>query len=127
AANAAGELRWSDALPLGHAAPALSASTGVPTWLAWAWAIGVLVMLARLVGGRWVLQSIGRQPAVALPAHWAARVDAMRRAMGIGRSVAVRLLSTIDLPFTARALRPVIWLPAAMLTRLAPEQIEALI
>ncbi|HEV8692015.1 MAG TPA: M56 family metallopeptidase [Ideonella sp.] len=123
--------------PLGAATPSLHTLPAVagftppsfapPAWLAWLWAAGVLLMLARLAGGAWVLGTMDRHAATVLPARWVARAEALRRAMGIGRSVAVRLLDTIDLPFAARAWRPVIWLPATMLTRLAPDQIEALI
>jgi hypothetical protein len=67
-----------------------------------------------------------RAPWAALPAPWHGRVDRLRRAMGIGRAVAVRL-SDVPGPCTARLLRPVIWLPLSLLTRTPVGQIEALL
>lgn len=99
-----------------------------PGWLAWVWCVGVLVMAGRLAGGWWWLQSLERQalPSTLLPV-WQRRVDHLRHALGIARPVVLRLWSAPASPFTARAWRPVIWLPIALLTRLTPEQIDALI
>jgi len=99
-----------------------------PAWLAWAWCGGVVVMLVRLGGGWWWLRTLERQPSPALvPLSWQRRTERLRQALGITRPVALRLLPGAALPFTARAWRPIIWLPLTMLTKLAPEQIEALI
>ena len=105
-------------------APAAFAS---PVWLAWFWTAGVVVMMLRLAGGGWVLRSLGRQHFEPLPAAWVARVEALRRALGIARPVTVKVLGAIEQPFSSRAWRPVVWLPVSMLTRLAPDQIEALL
>ena len=98
-----------------------------PLWLPWAWAIGVALMMVR-VGGGWLLVGVlGRRPFDPLPAHWQARAEALRQALGIRRQVAVRLLREAGLPCSAHAWRPVIWLPLSMLTQLSPDQVEALI
>ena len=47
--------------------------------------------------------------------------------MGITRDVAVRLSNDVLGPFTARLLRPVIWLPLSLLVQLPREQVEALL
>jgi beta-lactamase regulating signal transducer with metallopeptidase domain len=98
-----------------------------PTWLPWLWFGGVIVMLLRLIGGSWIVHQLNRQVFTVLAPVWQARVDNLRHAMGIRREVAVRLLQGAGLPCTARAWRPVIWLPVSMLTQLAPDQIEALL
>jgi len=95
--------------------------------LPWAWAAGVAFMLIRLMGGWWAIDVLARQVHDPLPPALRARLHVLRRAMGIRREVAVRVLRTVALPCSARLWRPIIWLPAAMLTRLPPEQIEALI
>jgi beta-lactamase regulating signal transducer with metallopeptidase domain len=104
-----------------------AASLSAPLWLPWAWGVGVIAMLVRLVGGWWVLRTMDRQPSAQLPDAWRQRADAMRLAMGIQRRVVVRLLHGSGLPCSAHAWRPVIWLPVSMLTQLSPDQIEALI
>ena len=98
-----------------------------PAWLPWLWIAGVIAMLLRLIGGSWMVRRLNRQPFTALAPIWQARVDALRHAIGIHREVTVRVLQGVGLPCSARAWRPVIWLPISMLTQLAPDQIEALL
>jgi beta-lactamase regulating signal transducer with metallopeptidase domain len=91
------------------------------------WVLGVAVMLVRHFGGWRLVDALERKSHELLPLDWQARVDALQRALGITRRVAVRLAADIASPFTARLLRPVVWLPLSLLTRLPPEQVEALI
>lgn len=103
-------------------------AVAAPAWLAWAWGLGVLLMLGRLGGAWWWLQALERRaPAQTLPPHWQRRVEALRCAMGIRRPVVVRTLVDVAQPFTARAWRPVVWLPIALMTRLPAPIVEALI
>lgn len=108
---------------------ALSGATAAdaPLWLGWLWIAGVALMAIRLAGGWAMLRRLDTRAFEPLPPLWQARADALRRTIGIRRQVAIRLLHDSVLPCTARALRPVIWLPLSVLTRLTPEQIEALI
>ena len=106
---------------------AVSTSVSASAWLPWLWCAGVLVMLARLAGGWWMVRALDRQAFEPLPLHWQQRTEALRHALGIRREVAIRLLHGVGLPCSARAWRPVVWLPVSMLTRLDPDQIEAVI
>jgi len=90
------------------------------------WLVGAGVMLARQLGGWRVVVGLDRGPAPALPGAWLERVEVLRAALGIARPVAVRATRTVS-PFTARALRPVIWLPAALWSRLSAEQRDVLL
>lgn len=96
-------------------------------WLPWLWIAGVIAMLLRLIGGIWMMRRLDRQPFTVLSPIWQARAEALRHAMGIRREVAVRVFQGVGLPCSARAWRPVIWLPISMLTQLAADQIEALL
>lgn len=98
-----------------------------PDWLGWLWAAGVALMLVRLAGGWSMLGRLDRAPSDPLPHAWHLRAEALRHRLGIRRAVAIRLLRGAGLPCSARALRPVIWLPVSILTRLTADQIEALI
>ena len=80
-----------------------------------------------LVGGWRVVRSLDHQAFSPLPAQWVQRADSLRRALGIRRDVAIRLLHDAGLPCSARAWRPIVWLPISMLTQLDADQIEALI
>ena len=116
-------------------APQIEAVTGgfvqqsspVAPWLASLWFAGVGVMLVRRFGGWRMVSALEHRPFEALPADWQRRVDALRHVLRIGRDVAVRLSHEVASPFTARLLRPVIWLPISLLTQLPREQVEALL
>ncbi|HSR65997.1 MAG TPA: M56 family metallopeptidase, partial [Xanthomonadaceae bacterium] len=116
-------------------APTLDAAHGVfaqrsnpaTALLALLWLAGVGAMLLRRFGGWRVLASLDRRPFEPLPADWQRRVDHLRGALRIGRRVAVRLSSDVLTPFTARLLRPVVWLPLSLLAQLPREQVEALL
>lgn len=118
---------WSALPPAGGFDVALATTVSASAWLPWLWCVGVSVMLARLVGGWWMVRALDRQAFEPLPRPWQQRADALRCALGIRREVAIRLLHGVGLPCSARAWRPVVWLPVSMLTRLDPDQIEALI
>ena len=95
--------------------------------LALAWLLGVALMLLRHFGGWRLVGALERTPFELLPADWQQRVDRLQAALGISRKVVVRLGEDIAAPFTARLIRPVIWLPLSLLTRLPIEQVEALV
>jgi beta-lactamase regulating signal transducer with metallopeptidase domain len=95
--------------------------------LASLWLLGVLVMLLRQFGGWRLVGALENQPFAALPPYWQQRVAALQHTLKISRTVVVRLAADVAAPFTARLLRPIIWLPASLLTRLPAQQIEALL
>jgi beta-lactamase regulating signal transducer with metallopeptidase domain len=91
------------------------------------WLAGVMVMAVRQFGGWRLLLRIEGQPFEPLPPHWRRRVAVLTAAFGITRQVSVRLAQHVVSPFTTHALRPLIWLPLSLLTRLPADQIEALL
>jgi beta-lactamase regulating signal transducer with metallopeptidase domain len=95
--------------------------------LSMVWLLGVALMLLRQFGGLRLLGALERRPYEVLPAQWQARMLHLQCALGISRTVAVRLASDVVAPFTARLFRPVIWLPLTLLTQLPSEQLEALL
>ncbi len=115
--------------------PELDAATGqfvqqsnsFAAMLALLWLCGVGVMLLRRFAGWRLLATLDRLQYPGLAADWQLRFDALRNAMGVTRRVAVRLSRDVVGPFTARLLRPVIWLPLSLLTQLSREQVEALL
>lgn len=91
-----------------------------------AWALGAGLMLARLaLGLAWVQRA--RRRSTAAPADWQARLDALARRLGLKRPIALRLLPELDGPIALGTLRPCVLLPAALLSRLPIELIEALL
>jgi beta-lactamase regulating signal transducer with metallopeptidase domain len=90
------------------------------------WSIGVAGMLMRHVGGLWWVAWLERRSFQPISADWQERIDALRRTLRISRGVMVRVADDVLVPFTARLIKPVIWMPASLLRRLPREQIEAL-
>lgn len=115
--------------------PAMVAATGIfhqessslSAVVSLLWLLGAALMFLRQLGGLRLIGLLERQKFDALPPVWQERFSALRQAMGITRTVAVRLADNVASPFTARVFRPVIWLPISLLTQLAPDQIEALL
>jgi D-alanyl-D-alanine endopeptidase (penicillin-binding protein 7) len=91
-----------------------------------AWALGAGLMSARLgLGLIWVRCARGRsEPA---PAEWQQRLDRLAARLGLRRAVALRLLPGLDTPIAIGLRRPCVLLPAALLTRLPVELVEALL
>lgn len=122
-------LMWDRAAPQpgGTAEMFVQASSPVAAILVAAWLAGVGMMLARHIGGLRAIAAMERGPVESLPPAWQLRVDELRAALGIARKVAVRLSAEVASPFAARLIRPVIWLPLSMLSRIPADQVEALL
>jgi len=102
--------------PLAEQMPALVA----------AWALGAALMLTRLaLGLAWVARA--RKRSTAAPAEWQARLDALARSLGLKRAVGLRLLPELSGPIALGALKPCVLLPAALLSRLPVDLVEALL
>jgi beta-lactamase regulating signal transducer with metallopeptidase domain len=91
------------------------------------WLAGVAAMLVSRIGGWQMVRSLDAQSWERLPPSWQARVDALRQALAITRSVGVRLGRQVGTPFTAYVLKPVIYLPLGLLAQLPRDQVEALL
>ncbi|WP_422011912.1 M56 family metallopeptidase [Roseateles sp.] len=91
-----------------------------------AWALGTALMLARLALGLvWVGRA--RSRSTPAPAEWQARLDALARRLGLRRPVSLRLLPELAGPIALGMLKPCVLLPAALLTRLPVDLLEALL
>ncbi|MEG0882029.1 MAG: M56 family metallopeptidase, partial [Janthinobacterium sp.] len=123
---------------LSGVSPARLALDAPPAWRAalqaWmpalvlAWSAGVGLMSLRLcLGLAWVGKL--RRQAVAAPAIWQARLDALALRMGLRRSrqVPLKLHAGLSSPVTVGFWRPVILLPAALLSGMPVALLEALL
>ncbi|WP_426341449.1 M56 family metallopeptidase [Pseudoduganella sp. S-14] len=97
-------------------------------WLVLLWAAGAALMTLRLsLGLQWVRNRT-------LPNHyhadatWQARATAMAQRMGIRRPVRLGVsVDALDGPITAGILRPIVLLPASLVSGLPPDLLEALL
>ncbi|MGK5051577.1 M56 family metallopeptidase [Janthinobacterium sp. RB2P8] len=91
-----------------------------------AWSAGVGLMSLRLcLGLAWVGKL--RRQAVAAPAIWQARLDALALRMGLHRRPPLKLHAGLSSPVTVGFWRPVILLPAALLSGMPVALLEALL
>lgn len=117
-----------DGLLLGAAVNVFVQDTSpVAAVVVFCWLLGVGLMLVRYAMALRAVAAMERGPCQLLPPLWRQRVDELRGALDIARAVAVRLSDEVIAPCTARLLRPVIWLPLSLLTRVPVEQFEALL
>jgi soluble lytic murein transglycosylase-like protein len=90
------------------------------------WALGAGFMGLRLGGGyatslRW------RRQAVSAPAAWQHVLDVLARRLGLRRPVRLLLTPRGDTPLVLGLWRPVVLVPAALLSNLSPDYLEALL
>jgi beta-lactamase regulating signal transducer with metallopeptidase domain len=91
------------------------------------WAAGTCVLSLRMaLGLAWVsrLRNVPQGPAQLV---WQARLDAMAVDFRLGRGVALRVVENLASPVSAGWWRPVVLLPASLLTRMPMDLIEALL
>ena len=90
-----------------------------------AWAVGAGMLALRMAAGLWWIGQAARSHRT--DAAWQARIDAMAESFGITRAVRLRIVEGIASPVTAGWWRPVVLLPASLLTGMPPALLEALI
>jgi beta-lactamase regulating signal transducer with metallopeptidase domain len=98
-----------------------------PLWVVWIWIAGASLMSIRVLGGWWMVRSMLKEQFSTLPESWFHRSEALIQKLKLQRRVEIRVIESLWLPMAAQALRPVIWLPACLLTQLSPTQLEALL
>ena len=89
------------------------------------WALCALLMALRLAFGlAWIRRSTAQ---ATVDAGWQARADQMAARFGIERPVTVRVVRHLNSPVTAGWLRPVVLLPAALISGMPLELLSALL
>jgi len=122
------------ALPLGQlfaaGAPAqpgswLAALQSSMGWVVGAWAFCAAALALRMaLGLLWVKQAARSR---ATDAQWQARLTGMARGFGITRAVRLRIVDGLASPVTAGWFKPVVLVPAALLSGMPAQLLEALL
>ena len=107
--------------------PDVSGTLPWMTWIVTAWIAGVAVLGLRAGGGLCVVYSLQRRGISDLPHALAQRCTALARLVGVRESIVFLQSSIANVPFVVGWLRPIVLLPAAIVTRLPMNQIEALV
>ena len=114
-------------LPVANVAvPIIEAEIVLP-FVVWAWLVGVTFFVARFSGGCWRIQRLKSAALAEVTSSWQAAGD--RLAQRIGVAIAFRVVEStlVEAPTLIGWMRPIILLPAAVLSNLTPGQVEALL
>jgi len=91
------------------------------------WALGASLLSLRFASGLAWVRSLGREEALPEAEAWRARLVRLAHSLGIARPVLLRAAQGLESPVAAGIWRPVIFLPASLLTGMPPELVEALL
>ena len=96
-------------------------------WLELVWFTGVVVLLIRLVRGTLFAEHLRTKGVCAAPDSLNQAFHRIAQQMGVGRRVRLMISSIVEVPVVIGWFRPLVLMPVAALTGLAPQQIEALL
>jgi beta-lactamase regulating signal transducer with metallopeptidase domain len=91
------------------------------------WACGAAALALRMLLGLLWVGRLRRQGRARSNAHWQARLDRLGRSMGVARRVTLGLVDGIASPVTAGWWRPVVLVPASLVSGMPPDLLEALL
>jgi len=91
------------------------------------WAAGAGALSLRMAAGWLWIQRLRATPQSSEHRQWQARLDALAQRFGLRRIVALRVVHALSSPVSAGWWRPVVLLPAGLLTRMPADLIEALL
>ena len=96
-------------------------------WLVAAWIVGLLLASVRLIGGFTKTRRITRQSTGSASRALVIRVEKLCDRLGITRAIRTFESSSIEVPLVIGAIRPVIVVPASLITGLTPLQLDMLL
>lgn len=95
------------------------------SWIVGAWAFCAAALALRMaLGLLWVRKAANSRGG---DAHWQARLDKLAQGVGIDGAVRLRVVEGLASPVTAGWLKPVVLVPAALLTGMPAPLLEALL
>lgn len=96
-------------------------------WLVALWALGAGMLALRMALGLAWVHRIGRSSPDIVDADWQARLTQLATRMGLSRHVSLRVAVALDSPVAAGWWRPMVLVPAALVARMPPDLLEALL
>ena len=95
-------------------------------YAAYAWFFGVAIFMTRFMGSLFYVNRINRQ-AYAAGDSPCFTLEKLRKGLNIKRKVSLKLSDQIEVPLVNRIFKPIILLPASLITSLSPRQIELIL
>lgn len=95
------------------------------SWVVMAWAACTAALALRMALGLWWIGRVANTQAG--DAQWQARLSAMALQFGVTRAVRLRVVDNLASPITAGWWRPVVLVPASLMTGMPPDLLEALL
>ena len=96
-------------------------------WLVLAWLAGALVLSLRFLGGWMAVQRLKLRRITSAPHDWQEMIIRLSRRLQLSRPVRLCESVLVEVPTVVGWLRPVILVPASLLTGLQAQQVEALL
>jgi beta-lactamase regulating signal transducer with metallopeptidase domain len=96
-------------------------------WLVGAWLCGIIFFTLRFGGSLLLLQRLKHRDIRPLPSHWERKMKEMQELLMIMRPVELLASGLVSAPMMIGHLKPVILVPASMLSGLSDDQLEAII
>ena len=100
---------------------------GLMGWIDGFWFVGVLALSVRGLGGWWLIHRLRVSATSQAPEAVGAAFRRISHALGLRRTVLLRVSSAIAGPVTVGALRAIVLLPISALTSLGPDEIEVVL
>jgi GWxTD domain-containing protein len=100
---------------------------GLVPWCAPMWFAGVLLIYLRALGGCLFVQKLRRHGVCAVPEAWETELARLAARLRVKRSVQVLQSSLAAFPMVLGHFRPIILIPASVLSGFSPAQIETIL
>lgn len=91
------------------------------------WLLGVLLWSLRFMGSMFYLYRLPRRHVWQPDAAWQRKLFSLQKKLAISQRVRLLISGNVQEPLTMGFLRPVILIPASLLSNLPPDQIEAIL
>ena len=91
------------------------------------WIVGVLLAMVRPIVGLWMQWRLQHYGLMTVPVSLQEQLQVLARRLGIGVVVRIAESTLVSVPMVVGYLRPIVLLPASVLTGLTPAQLESLL
>jgi beta-lactamase regulating signal transducer with metallopeptidase domain len=96
-------------------------------WITGAWMLGAFCFALRFFGSLWYLQRLRKEGCELLPMRWQQKGNEILELLEISRPVCLLSSTRVQMPLMLGYFKPLVLIPASMLSQFPPEQIEAIL